>query len=150
MLALEWSATWYTWYILGNHSSLVGFWGFHRYMHLFSFRKLFVTCILGNGPFVHTSLCNYVAIVISLFAHITVLSLASPALLWTTHLVSRSHTLFRNRGKGSQTAVKEVTRPLPSLAEWGVATRDYLIPGLSPPFEKRDGEWGYKVPTSSP
>ena len=25
---------------------------------------------------------------------------------------------------GQQTAVEEVTRPLPSLAEWGVATRD--------------------------
>ena len=27
-------------------SSLVGFWGFHPYMHLFPFRKLFVTCYL--------------------------------------------------------------------------------------------------------
>ena len=26
-------------------SSLVGFWGFHPYIHLFFFRKLFVTCI---------------------------------------------------------------------------------------------------------
>ena len=26
-----------------------------------------------------------------------------------------------------QTAVKEVTRPLPSLAEWGVAMRDYIL-----------------------
>ena len=32
---------------------------------------------------------------------------------------------------GQQTAVKEVTRPLPSLAERGVAMRDYSTEGVA-------------------
>ena len=31
--------------VVSFSSSLVGFWGFHSYMHLFSFKKRFVTCI---------------------------------------------------------------------------------------------------------
>ena len=51
------------------------------------------------------------------------------------------HALYR---AGQQTAVKEVTRPLPSLAEWGVATRDYISTWHTPGFCSSVGQKTYK------
>ena len=42
---------WFTWLGTMRQSNLVGFWGFHPYMHLFSFSKLFVTCCISGPTF---------------------------------------------------------------------------------------------------